>query len=393
MQRLSLCQRVGSARFVTRRLYHELSYASHGEPRTVLQFLNFEKERDQDPPSNLNDAVRVEMWHAPLNPADINTVQGKYPSPDSNRDDSIRQSRFAPERTVAGSEGWGCVTHVVGDSCSLQVGDTVVVGQPGLGTFRSSFWTPPTSVLPLSQGHDMKELLGSQAACTIPQLGGTALRMLRDFVTLEPGDVVLQNAGNSGVGFMASQLGKALLGVSVVSIVRRGERSAHEWEELVEHLTSEGKCAMVVAQEDLTSREAIKDFQAKLRALSGSGRLPLLTLNAVGGESASMLCKCLDTGGTIVTYGGMSMKPVTLATPQLIFRDLRATGYWHSRWMVQNSLEARQQLLNELADAALTKGVVAPPIVEFPLSQVDEALNYNQNETAIRRKVVFRCQE
>jgi trans-2-enoyl-CoA reductase len=56
------------------------------------------------------------------------------------------------------------------------------------------------TVLPLQQGYQLKELLGSQAS-TISQLGGTALRMLRDFVTLQPGDVVLQNTGNSGIGF------------------------------------------------------------------------------------------------------------------------------------------------------------------------------------------------
>jgi len=378
------------------RCYHELSYGSHGEPSSVLEFVNHADANDEDPPSYLEDAVRVEMWHAPLNPADINTIQGKYPSPFSAKasadQERIRQSRFVPGMTVAGSEGWGRVTNVVGDTSGVEVGDAVVVGQPGLGTFRSSFWTPATSVLPLKQGHQLKELLGSQAA-TIPQLGGTALRMLRDFVALSPGDVVLQNAGNSGVGFMASQLGKTLLGVPVVSISRRGGRTPDQWDELVEHLMTDGQCALVVAEEDLSSREAVKEFQRELRSLSGTGQLPSLALNAVGGESASMLCKCLEIGGTIVTYGGMSMKPVTIATPQFIFRDLRAAGYWHSRWLVQNSLAARQQLLNELATAVLREHVVCPPVKEFSLSHAEEALNYNHYESAIRRKVVFSCQE
>ena len=388
--------RVGQSLLRHARCYHELSYASHGDPASVLDYVQLDTS-DDDPPSYLEDGLRVEMWHAPLNPADINTIQGKYPSPfshDSHGSNSgIRQSRFAPGMTVAGSEGWGRVTDVCGQVSGVKVGDVVTVGLPGLGTFRSSFWAPEGSVLVLSQGHELNELLGSQAA-TIPQLGGTALRMLSDFVTLESSrDVVIQNAGNSGVGFLASQLGRVLFDVPVVSIARRAGRSTAQWDEVVHHLMTVGKCAKVVAEEDLTSRDAVKEFQAELRTLSGTGRLPSLAFNAVGGESASLLCKCLEPGGTMVTFGGMSKKPVTISTSELIFRDLHATGYWHSRWMVQNSLSARQQLVDQLVDAVLRRHVICPPIKEFALPQVHDALHYDNGDSAIRRKVVFRCSE
>jgi hypothetical protein len=35
-------------------------------------------------------------------------------------------------------------------------------------------------------------------------------------------------------------------------------------------------------------------------------------------------------GATLVTYGGMSMKPVTLPTSLFIFKDLHARGFWLS---------------------------------------------------------------
>ena len=38
----------------------------------------------------------------------------------------------------------------------------------------------------------------------------------------------------------------------------------------------------------------------------------------------------LSHGGTIVTYGGLARKPVTLGAGALIFRDVRATGFWLS---------------------------------------------------------------
>jgi hypothetical protein len=79
--------------------------------------------------------------------------------------------------TVAGSEGWGRVTNVTGDTGGIKVGDAVTVGRSGLGTICSLFWTPAMTVLPLQQGYKLKELLESKAS-TISQLGGTALCML-----------------------------------------------------------------------------------------------------------------------------------------------------------------------------------------------------------------------
>lgn len=38
----------------------------------------------------------------------------------------------------------------------------------------------------------------------------------------------------------------------------------------------------------------------------------------------------IRSGGTIVTYGGMSMKPVSLPTSLFIFKDLHARGFWLS---------------------------------------------------------------
>lgn len=38
----------------------------------------------------------------------------------------------------------------------------------------------------------------------------------------------------------------------------------------------------------------------------------------------------LSHGGTIVTYGGLARKPVTLGAGALIFKDVRAKGFWLS---------------------------------------------------------------
>jgi trans-2-enoyl-CoA reductase len=371
-----------------RRHYHELSFLSHGEPSDVLEYRS--DRSDVIHAKSRDGMVQVKMMHASWNPADVNTVQGKYPSPDDNNAtaDLSKSLYFDKKYQVAGSEGWG---RVVSSSSHLfQEGSLVTMGTPGMGTLRSHTWVPESALLNVPE--ELLSHLGP-SGCTLFQLGGTALRMLSDFVSLQPGEVVLQNAGNSGVGFVTSQLSKALFSCPVVSIVRRGSKTDEEYNQLVQHLTTTAKCAMVVDEAELKDRDALKAFQSQLRELSATNKLPRLALNAVGGASAKLLLKCLDTGGTMVTYGGMSMEPVVVATPQLIFKDLHVVGYWHSRWMVENSQETRQQMIDELVDAVLQQQVESPPIVVFLLEEISKALESGANQGPVRNKIIFDCSE
>ena len=134
----------------------------------------------------------------------------------------------------------------------------------------------------------------------------------------------------------------------------------------------------------------------QLRELSN--RQPRLALNAVGGPSASILLNLLGPSGTMVSYGGMSSKQpnVQVPTSHLIFRDLHLAGYWHSRWMAQQSTaQQRASLMNELVDAVLDGNVECPPVTAFPLSHYKQAFQFEtkQSGEAIRNKVVFDCRE
>jgi NADPH:quinone reductase-like Zn-dependent oxidoreductase len=418
------------------RSYHEVSFGAVGEPLDVLEYHRLARYAtdDADDPPNHDDGrsddlktdtnttwVRVDMKHAPWNPADANTVQGKYPSPYSTTTtmseqqaallNSLRRSRFLPHHAVAGSEGWGRVTEVVVphhhhgvdenmDSSIIansvpQAGDWVTMGHPSLGTFRSSLWLPADAVLTVERGAELVGTLGPRAA-TLFQLGGTAARLLK-FVDLKPGDVVVQNAGNSGVGLMVSQLVAALYpDVAVVSIVRRADKTVEQMEELTDYLTQAGNNSLIAAEEDLLQdRSAVADFKARICESTGSDRPPRLALNAVGGESSNLLLQLLGPTGTHVTYGGMSQKPVTVATPQLLFKDLRLRGYWHSAWMIQTSHAERKALVNGLADLVLEGTLDCPPAQVFSLADVLHGIKSGntQSDQVIRSKIVFDCQE
>lgn len=378
--------------------YHEVSYLEKGEPLNVLQLSTHDDAKTS--PFSMDWSalpstswVCVEMKAVPWNPADMNSVQGTYASPYDSVEAAeasavLSQSHFSPKRTVAGSSGIGVVSEMTASKDNrFAVGDWVTVAQPGLGTMRSSVWAPASSWIKISRGSELFEKHGDGIS-TIFQLGGTALRMLRDFQVLRPGDCVIQNAGNSGVGWMASQLAAAH-DVSMVSLVRRGTRSAESFNTLVDHLKTKGRNTRVIAEEDLCDQASMQDFRRELQLVSHRPRV--LALNAVGGDSAGKLLKLLDRHGTLVTYGGMSMKPLSISAGHLIFQDIKVVGYWNSRWMLQHSLSQQQAMTDELVDLVLSKEIVGPPVRVFPLSDFQQGIknDLQQGKETIRNKVVF----
>ena len=53
----------------------------------------------------------------------------------------------------------------------------------------------------------------------------------------------------------------------------------------------------------------------------------------------------------MVTYGGMSRKPVSLATSHLIFKQIQLHGFWMGQWNeIQGRSEARMEMYREVGD-------------------------------------------
>lgn len=248
-----------------------------------------------------DDSVQVKMLMAPINPADINQIEGTY--------------AFIPPRPfVAGNEGLGEVVAVGPAVKALRPGDWVVPAVAGLGTWREELVCPELSLMSVPKDIPM------EAAATILVNPCTAYRMLADFAQLQPGDCVIQNGANSAVGRAVIEIA-AKRGVKTVNVVRdRPNFEALESE--LRHLGA----TMVIKAERLPLPEALDQIVKVI------GKKPILALNCVGGASASDLARSLGHGGTLVTYGGMSKKPVTIPTGLLIFNDLRFTGFWVSAW-------------------------------------------------------------
>lgn len=363
--------------------YAELRYLEKGQPASVLQYASTHL-----PDSTTCQYARVRILAAPWNPADALAILGVYPTPyhqDPLVEATQRRSYENPDASVAGSEGWGQV--VESQIPHLPAGTIVVPDRPSMGTYRTYLDSPHW--IPLARGHELLESVGATHGATLFQVGGTALRLLSDFGSLRLGDVVVQNAGNSAVGYVSSQIAANLLGLLPVSLVRRGTRSAAQFDTLRDHLLESGRCVAVFAEEDVADDP--KGFVEQMRAI-GDGNKPKLALNAVGGDSASRLLQILAPEGVLVTYGGTSGHPVSISTSQSIFDAKSVHGFWFSRWMAQRSSKSeRKKMMDALVNMVLDGTLEPAPSRAFHLADYKQALEYNlaQSSETIRSKVVF----
>jgi trans-2-enoyl-CoA reductase len=267
-------------------------------------------------PSSLEaNQVLVKMLAAPINPADINMIEGSY--------------AILPQMpAVVGNEGVGVVEAVGSNVRNVKVGQRVVPAQPAFGTFRTYAVCGEKDVQAVSSDIPL------EYAATLAVNPATAYRMLHDFTTLKSGDVIVQNGANSMVGHAVIQLAK-LRGIKTINIIR----DRPHVEKVVEKLKTLG--ADIVVTEQYAGTAAMK------RLLSDVPKAKL-ALNCVGGNAARVAASFLDRKGVMVTYGGMARQPVTLPTSSFIFNDISLRGFWLSKWVQEHGAQERQAMLDEL---------------------------------------------
>ena len=304
-------------------------FHQHGAPAEVAHFAATEIAEPRA------DEARVRLLAAPINPADLNVIEGKYP---------IRPALPG----VPGVEGAGVVEEIGSTVVNVGVGDVVLLPH-GYGTWREAGVAKASELIVVPRG------IAPEQAAMMRINPATALRMLRDFTELKAGDWVLQNAANSAVGRAVIRLAHAS-GWRTVNVVRRPE--------LIEELRAEGGDVVLTDGEELPARIA---------AATGGAPLPL-ALNAVGGDSALHLAKALAPGGTIVTFGAMSRQPLRIPNGLLIFKDLRWRGFWISQWYRHASPDATRAMFAELFDLT-RQGILSSPVERvYPLAEVAAAL-------------------
>lgn len=277
--------------------------------------------------------VLVRILAAPLNPADLNTIEGSY---------GVRLDLPA----TPGIEGFGVVE--MSNSSGFQQGDEVIFLR------RSATWASHAIVsgdvlFKVSKGVDPLQ------AAMLKVNPATAWQLLHRFADLKQGDWIVQNVGNSAVGRCVIQLARDL-GIRTISFVRRAGLFGELQELGANHVFLDDDDGHVAAEE----------------ALGGANAS--LAFNAVGGESALRLMKLLRQSGSHVTYGAMGRKPVTIPNGLLIFRDIRVRGLWITQWIENAPADEVASVYADLAARVVSGKLLQPVDATYPLEKFQDAL-------------------
>ena len=304
-------------------------YERHGNPPDVLRV------ESQPWPAPAPDEVVVKMRAAPINPADLNQIEGKYP---------VRPELPA----IPGFEGAGVVVEIGADVKSVTNGALVIVPH-NIGTWRDAIAVKADELVIVPAGIEPVD------AAMLKINPMTAWRLLHDYVDLKKGDWLIQNAANSAAGRAVIQIAREL-SYKTVNVVRR--------EELIDELRSEGGDVVLVDGENLRNQAKDATGGASIR----------LALNSVGGDSALRLANCLAPASTMVTFGAMSLQPLKIPNGLLIFKDLRFRGIWINKWYDNATKEQRMETFRSLFDMAKRGLLKAKVEKAYPLAEARAAV-------------------
>jgi NADPH:quinone reductase-like Zn-dependent oxidoreductase len=271
---------------------------------------------------------------SPINPNDLMLAQGIY---------AIRPAL----PTVIGNEGVGRVRAVGPGVENVKVGDRVLLPLSSF-VWRERLVTPAEGLFALPPDADPQQL--AMLGINPP----TAALLLSEYVDLKPGDWVVQNAANSGVGRWVIALAKAR-GLRTVNIVRR--------QGLVGELEAIGGDVVVVDSPDIAARikEAVAGVDLRL------------ALDGVSGPATGVLASILSPGGTLVSFAAMSGAPISMSPLDVIFKPITMRGFFmgHPEYAAKIPPSIKQ------AAAMIASGQVHVPVAAtYPLSSIKEAVSH-----------------
>jgi NADPH:quinone reductase-like Zn-dependent oxidoreductase len=277
----------------------------------------------------------IQVLAAPINPSDVLTLTGEY-------------GMLPPLPAIGGNEGVGkVVAHGPGVSAP-PIGQTVLLPR-GAGTWATHVVGEARRLIPLPNEADPLQL--AMMVVNPP----TALLMLSEFVPLQAGDWVIQNAANSGVGEYLVQLARQR-GLKTVNVVRR--------ESAVAAVKAAGGDVVLVDGPELEQRVAAATAQAKI----------MLAIDAVGGQATNRLAGCVAEGGTLVNYGLMSGEDCVVSPRAFIFRDVRLRGFWLALWFRRAAPARQREVFGEIGQLIATGRLKARIQATYDLPQIKAAV-------------------
>jgi NADPH:quinone reductase-like Zn-dependent oxidoreductase len=248
--------------------------------------------------------------------------------------------------TIVGNEGFGRVLAVGGGVENVTVGDRVLA-PPLSQTWREKMIVPASGLFPLPDGdpYQLSMLSGNPP---------TAALILSEYAQLKPGDWVVQNSANSGVGRSLIAIAK-VRGLRTINFVRR--------QELSKELKGAGG-DIVLVDEPGAAEKALR--------LVGDSSVRL-AVDGIGGVATTTLVQVLSPGGVLVSYAAASGEPMSVNALQLIFKQLRIEGFFLGYF------DHERKVLPAMREAAplVASGALHVPVAAiYPLSRIREAVTH-----------------
>lgn len=304
-----------------------LRFHRFGAPVEVLQHEQVEL------PAPAPGQVRLRVLASPINPADLNFIEGSYGvKPELPATPGIEACGEVLESGVPGFQP--------GDRC--------------LFLERAELWADQVDAPP-SALHKLPAGLDPLQAAMLKVNPATAWLLLHALPFEPRGSWIIQNAANSAVGRCVIQLAREL-GIRTINLVRQTSQ--------IPGLVLLGADHVLLDDDDAVD---------SVKAITGSVP-PVLALNAVGGESALRLMNTLAPGGTHITYGAMGRRPLTVPNGLLIFKDLRIRGLWLTQWLEKAPEAEVAALYDKLAGMMLAGKLSCPVDRSFALEEFPAAL-------------------
>lgn len=306
------------------------TYNTFGKPSEVLSI------NDRPIPEPGPGEVRIKTLLSPIHNHDLLTIRGQY--------------GYKPELpAIGGSEAVGIVDALGEGVEGLSVGQRVACASVH-ATWAEFFVAQAKMVFV------MPDSLDDELAAQLIAMPLSAL-MLLEFLDLQSGQWVIHNAANGAVGKTLAMLAAAR-GVNTINLVRS--------EDSLEELTS-----LDIKNNVVTSQS---DWMEQVRNIVGDDKIAA-AVDSVGGQSGGDLLSLLGTGGTLVSFGIMSGKPMVLDPTHLIFKQAIVKGFWGSKISQEMELSNKQRLVEELLQRANDGALKLPIEATYDIADITTAVS------------------
>ncbi|MFJ2533369.1 MULTISPECIES: zinc-binding dehydrogenase [Microbacterium] len=293
-----------------------LIHSRFGEAEDVLAV------EERPVPEPAAGQVRLRIVLSPIHNHDLWTVRGTY--------------GFKPELPAAsGTEALGIVDALGEGVEHLAVGQRVATGGT-FGAWAEYIVANAAGLIPVPDS------LSDESAAQLVSMPFSTISLLQ-FLDVNEGDWIVQNAANGAVGRMLAQLGAAR-GVHVLGLVRRAEG--------VEELRAQGIDNVISTDQD--------DWREQAARLTGGAPI-VAGVDSVGGSASGDVLSLLSEGGTLVAFGAMNSPVMEIASSDVIFKQAIVKGFWGSKVIQQLDAATRGALFGELIQR-VTDGTLTLPV-------------------------------